>query len=520
MSWESEIEELQQRRRWAEELGGDKSVARERELGRLTIRERIDALVDPGSFREVGKLAGRGVYEGGSVKHVTPAPYVCGLAEIDGRPVAIGGEDYTVRAGSGAGLYRRKGGQGGFIDDLAFEYRIPLINLSHGSGGTVTSVRRLGYAPLPGFDGFERAVDLLGLVPVVGAVFGTSAGGPAIKAIFSHWSVMIRNTSHIMVSGPRLVTRALGEKVTKDELGSAETAVDLAGTVDNAVDSEEECFAAIRRFLSYMPQNVWELPPVVRTGDPPDRLEEELRHIVPKNRMQPYDMRRVVELTMDSGSLFDIQPTYGKGMITCLARLDGIPVGVIANNPKVNGGALDVPAARKQAHFTEMCDAFHIPLIFFMDTPGFMIGSRAEKAGALREGTRCLYAGIQATVPNFTVIIRKCYGMAGLAGQHKRGIDLKLAWPSAEWGSLPLEGGVAVAFKNEIEGVPDPKAKEREIEEELRALASPFRTAEAFALEDIIDPGETRAYLARFIRPAYESMKARLGPKLKAGVRP
>jgi len=520
MSRESEIEELKQRRRWAEELGGAKSVARENELGRLTIRERIDKLADPGSFQEVGKLAGRGVYEGGIVKHVTPAPYLAGLAEINGRTVAIGGEDYTVRGGSSPGLARRKGGQGGFIDDLAFEYRIPLINLCHGSGGSVTSLRRLGYAPLPGNDGWERAVDLLGQVPVVGAVFGTSAGGPAIRAVLSHWSVMIRKTSHVMTAGPRLVARSLGEKVTKDELGSAETAVDLAGTIHDAVDTEEECFAAIRRFLSYMPQNVWELPPVVRTGDPPDRIVEELRHIVPESRMHPYDMRRVVELTMDKGSLFEIQSTYGKAVITCLARLDGVPVGVIANNPKINGGALDVAASRKQAHFIELCDCFHIPLIFLMDTPGFMIGSRAEKASILREATSSVYAGIQATVPFFTVIVRKCYGLAGLAGQHKRGIDLKLAWPSAEWGSLPVEGGVAVAFKSEIENAPDPKVKEREIEDELKALASPFRTAEAFGVEDIIDPCETRAYLARFIRPAYNSMTARLGPKLKAGVRP
>lgn len=520
MSRESEIEELQQRRRWAEELGGEKSVSREHELGRLTIRERIDGLVDSGSFQEIGKLTGRGVYEDGVVKHVTPAPYVGGLAKIDGRSVAVGGEDYTVRGGSSPGLARRKGGQGGIIEDIAHEYRIPLINLEHGSGGTVTSLRRLGYAALPGVDSLDRGVDLLGQVPVVGAVFGTSAGGPAIRAIFSHWSVMIRSTSHIMVAGPRVVERSLGEKVTKDELGSAAIAVDIAGTVDNAVDSEAECFAAIRRFLSYMPQNVWELPPVVRTGDPPDRFADELRRIVPERRTQPYEMRRVVELTMDSGSLFEIQPTYGKSLITCLARLDGIPVGVVANNPKINGGALDVAAARKQAHFIELCDCFHIPLVFFVDTPGFMIGSRAEKAGALREGARCWYASMQATVPTLTVIVRKCYGMAGGISQHKRGIDLNLAWPSGEWGSLPVEGGVAVAFRSEIDSAPDPQVREREIEKELRSMASPFRAAEAFAIADVIDPGETRAYLSRFIGPAFESMKTRLGPKPRVGVRP
>jgi len=520
MSRESRLEELEKRRRWAEELGGAERVEREHALGRLTIRERIERVVDPGTFQEVGKLTGRGDYDGAEVKHVAPAPYVAGIAEIDGRPVAIGGEDYTVRGGSSPGLARRKGGQGGFVEDLAYEYRIPLINLSHGSGGSVTSVRRLGYAPLPGTDGFERPVELLGIVPVIGAVFGTSAGGPAVRAIFSHWSVMPRGTSHIMVAGPRVVARSLGEVVTKDELGSAETAVDIAGTIDNAVESEEACFTAIRRFLSYMPQNVWELPAIEKTGDPPQRMAQELRDIVPDQRVWPYDMRRIVELVMDKDSLFDIQPTYGKGVITCLARLDGIPVGVIANNPKVNGGALDVAAARKQAHFIEVCDTFHLPIVLFMDTPGFMIGSQAEKASALREGVRCLYSGIQATVPQITVIIRKSYGMAGLAGQHKNGVDHKIAWPSGEWGSLPVEGGVAVAYKSEIESAPDPKVREREIEAEINALGSPFRTAEAFGIEDIIDPRETRPYLCRFITLARDSMRSKLGPKPKIGVRP
>ncbi len=231
-------------------------------------------------------------------------------------------------------------------------------------------------------------------------------------------------------------------------------------------------------------------------------------------------MRRLVKAIVDRDSLFEIQPTFGKAVITGLARMNGKVVGVIANNPMIYGGAMDVKAARKQTHFIELCDCFHIPLVFFVDVPGFMVGKDAEEAATLREGMRAVYVGLQASVPMFTVVVRKCYGMAGMGATDKNGIDFKIAWPSAEWGSLPIEGGVAAAFRREIAAAPDPKAREREIEAELRAGASPFRTAEAFGVEDIIDPRETRPYLCRFIDAAQGSLRTNLGPKPKYGVRP
>ena len=250
-------------------------VARQHAAGRLTVRERIDALVDRGSFQEVGKLTGSAKYEGEALAAVTPAPYVMGLAKIDGRAVAVGGEDFTVRGGTSWGSTRRKGGQGGFVEDLAFEYRIPLVNLIDGAGGTVSSARQRGYTTFPGVHGFEQSVALLGQVPVVSAVLGTAAGGPAGRAILSHWTVMIKNSSQIFAAGPPVVKRSLGQAVDKEELGGAAVAVDKAGTIDNVADSEEECFALIRRFLSYMPQNVWELPPAAACEDPADRASEE-----------------------------------------------------------------------------------------------------------------------------------------------------------------------------------------------------------------------------------------------------
>jgi len=514
------LDELAFRRAQADALGGEAAVAKHHEQGRLTIRERIGGLVDAGSFQEVGRLTGQGRYEGDKLVGVTPAPYVMGLAKIDGRPVAVGGEDFTIRGGTSWSGDRKKGGQGGFVEDLAHHYRIPLVNLIDGSGGSVASIGRRGHAVFPGVHGFERSVELMGEVPVVCAVMGTAAGGPAGRAILSHWSVMVKGTSQVFAAGPPVVERSLKQKITKEELGGPAVAVDAAGTIDNVAVSEAECFAMIRRFLSYLPQNVWQLPPVVEAGDPAARAEEALLSIVPENRRHAYDMRRVIRLVADRDSAFEIQPSFGKALITCLARMNGKVVGFVANNPMVYGGAMDAKAARKQAHFVELCDCFHIPLVFLVDVPGFMVGREAEATATLREGMKSVYVGLQATVPMFTVVIRKCYGMAGMGATDKNGIDLKIAWPTAEWGSLPVEGGVAAAYRREIAAAPDPAAREAELEEELRALASPFRTAEAFGVEEIIDPRETRAYLCRFIDAAQGRLATSLGPKPKYGVRP
>ena len=518
--WREEITELQFRREQANALGGTEAVAKHHDRGRLTIRERVEGLVDEKSFQEVGTLTGQGKYDGAALTGVTPAPYVMGLAQIDGRPVAIGGEDFTIRGGVSWSGDRKKGGQGGFVEDLAANYRIPLVNLIDGAGGSVTSINKRGHSVFPGVHGFERSVELRGLVPVVCAVMGTAAGGPAGRAILSHWSVMVDGTSQVFAAGPPVVERSLGQKISKEDLGGAPIAVDTAGTIDNRVKSENECFAEIKRFLSYMPSNVWELPPIVQASDCIDRRDEELLSIVPKDRRRPYNMKKLITHVVDKGSFFEIQPTFGKALITGLARMNGKVVGIIANNPMIYGGAMDVKAARKQIHFVELCDCFHIPLIFFVDVPGFMVGKDAEAAATLREGMRAVYVGLQASVPVYTVVVRKCYGMAGMGTTDKNGLELKIAWPSAEWGSLPIEGGVAAAFRREIANAPDAKAREQEIEAELRAMASPFRTAEAFGVEEIIDPRETRPYLCRFIDAAQARLKTTVGPKAKYGVRP
>lgn len=520
MSWEPEVKELQLRRQKALQLGGEERVDRHHKQGKLTIRERIDFLLDSGSFEEVGQLAGEASWEGSKFKDIIPAPYVMGLGKIDGRWVAVGGEDFTVRGGSSAGLVRRKGGQGGFVEDMAREFRIPLINLIDGTGANVASALKSKFKRLPAKDGYERSMQLLGMVPVVSAVLGATAGGPAGRAVMSHFSVMVRGTSQLFAAGPPVVDRALSRKIDKEELGGAQIAVDQAGSIDNAVESEAEAFEQIQRFLSYVPQNVWEMPPYKSTTDPADRREEELLSIVPRNRMKPYDMRRIIQLVFDHDSFFEIQPTFGLAAITGLARLNGYPVGIVANNPKVNAGAPDARDSNKMGHFCEVCDQFHIPLVYLVDVPGFMIGPQAEAMGTLKAGMRAMYVGMQATVPRLTVIIRKCYGMAGALNYVNNRLCYRIAWPSAELGSMPVEGGVAASFKREIEASDDPDKRREEIEAEIRSLESPFRTAEAFALEDIIDPRETRLRLCNFIEAAQNYLKTELGPSPKNGVRP
>ncbi|MGE3995740.1 MAG: acyl-CoA carboxylase subunit beta [Variibacter sp.] len=521
MSWSREIEEVQTRRRFAEQLGGTDAIAAQHRAGRQTIRERIAALVDAGTFSEVAKLTGNATYgDDGCIHSITPAPYVMGIAKINGRNVAVGGEDFTVRGGASWGAERRKGGQGGFIEDLAFQYRIPLINLIDGAGGSVASIKKRGHAVFPGVHGFERSVELLSIVPVASAVLGVAAGGPAGRAILSHWSVMVRGSSQIFAAGPPVVQRSLGLKLDREELGGAKIAVDSGGTIDNVADSEDEAVDMVRRFLSYMPQNVWEQPPIADCNDPVDRCDDALASIIPRHRRTPYNMHTLIGHVIDRESGFEIQPSYGRSVITMLARLGGHVVGIVANNPRIYGGAMDHRAARKQIHFIEMCDTFHIPIVYLVDQPGFMVGPQAEMAGTLRDGMRAVYVGAKATVPVFTVVVRKCYGMAGMAACDKAGLNFKIAWPSAEIGNLPVEGGVKAAFRREIEQAADPAAREAEIEAELKAFASPFRMAEAFAVEDIIDPRETRPYLCRFVEAAQAKLKTTLGPKFQSGVRP
>ncbi len=285
--------------------------------------------------------------------------------------------------------------------------------------------------------------------------------------------------------------------------------------MDNEVESEDAAFEAIRRFLSYMPQNVWHLPPRREPTDAPQRREESLLSVIPKDRRRMYPVREIVNAVVDKDSFFEIAPYYGRSLAIGLARLDGYAVGVMANDTTHRGGAVDAPASEKMMRFIDLCDTFHLPVVYFVDNPGFLIGETAEREGTVRLGARALAACFQSTVPWVSVVIRRCYGVAGAGHASSDGLNLRYAWPSADWGSLPIEGGVQAAYRRDIEAAPDPEARRRELEAMLDTFRSPFRTAEAFGIEEIIDPRDTRPLLCDWVHTAYDILPTQLGPKPK-----
>jgi acetyl-CoA carboxylase carboxyltransferase component len=338
-------------------------------------------------------------------------------------------------------------------------------------------------------------------VPVVSAALGPVAGFPAARLAASHFSIMARGTAQVMVGGPALVERALGQTITKEDLGGADVHL-RSGVVDNLAETETEAFGQIRRFLSYLPTNVWQAAPDVPSTDDRTRREEALLEIVPRERRRVYKMRRLLDLVLDRDSFFELAPLFGRTQITGLARLDGHPVGVLANDPLFYAGAMTADAAQKVRRFVDLCDTFHLPIVSFVDEPGFMIGPDAERAATIRHGTAAIFAVMQSTVPWVSVIVRKVYGVAGTA--HFGPKAHVIAWPSAETGALPVEGGVAVAFRREIAEAPDPEARRRELEEALSEGRSAFPGAEAFGVNDLIDPRDTRPVLCEWhdwIRP-------------------
>ncbi|MFQ5934616.1 MAG: acyl-CoA carboxylase subunit beta, partial [Dehalococcoidia bacterium] len=508
------------RRERALQHGGPAAVERQRRAGRRTVRERLDELADDGTFVEIGTLAVDRRYDAqGKELEPTAAGYVMGLAEVDGRPVAVGGEDFTISAGHTIGLDRSKGGIGGFVEDLAHEFRIPLLLCMEGVGGGVGQQASGGHAPLVSSASFGRSFQLLGEVPVITAAMGACAGGTAARLILSHFNVMTRDTACVFAGGPPVVERALGHRVNKFNLGGAEVHTKVSGMVDNVAVDESDAIRQMRRVLGYLPQNVWEMPPYQETGDPPERDTEELLEIMPEDRRRAYDSHGIVNVLVDQGSFFEISPDWGKALVIGLCRFGGYPAGILAHNPMHLGGALDAQAALKQARFIEVCDTFHIPLVYLVDVPGFMIGEAAERDATLKKGMRALQVLMEATVPMITVHTRKAFGMACNATSNPEGLQLRVAWPSAEWGDMPIEGGVAAAFRREIEAAPDPDTYRAEVEARLLKEASPWGTAEAFGVEEIIDPTETREFIYRFIKASQGYIKSNLGPKHKTGIR-
>jgi acetyl-CoA carboxylase carboxyltransferase component len=515
MTWEPELEELHRREALARQMGGEERVARQHASGRRTVRERIDALFDPGSFHETGAIAGAATYGAdGGLEAFLPANMVLGQGEIEGRPAVVQGDDFTVRGGAAdAAIWQKMV----LAERMAHDGRMPLVRLVDGTGGggSVKSLETMGYTYVPFLPGMEIAVANLARVPVVAAALGPVAGLGAARVVASHFSVMVRGTSQLFVAGPPVVAAAMGESPDKETLGGSR-AQTRAGAVDNEARDEEEALHQLRTFLSYLPGNVWELPPIVAGTDPADRRDESLLSAIPRDPRKPYAMRAILEAVLDHGSFFELGARAGRSVITGLARLDGRPVGVIASDPKHYGGGLTGDASDKLVRFIDLCDQFRLPLANFVDQPGFVIGTDAERANTMRRGARAIFAVHQATVPTCAVLVRKAFGVAGASHGDASRLNQRYAWPSGEWGSLPIAGGLEAAYRRDLEAAEDPVALRAEIEARLQAVTSPFRTAERFGIEEIIDPRDTRPLLCAWARRAHAIVAHEAGGGVKA----
>ena len=514
MSWQPEIDELRRREALARRMGGTEKVDRHHNQGKLTVRERVDRLLDAASFHEIGALAGKASYdETGRLSEFVPANLVIGRGRLDGRPVVVAGDDFTVRGGANDAGIREKMIQ---AEQMANELRLPLVRLVDGTGGggSVKTLEMEGRTYVPAVRGWNFVIDNLSTVPVVALALGSVAGLGAARVAASHYSVMVKETSQMFVAGPPVVAR-VGQNLSKNELGGSDIHT-RNGAVDDEVENEEAAFAAARRFLSYLPPSVYEVAARGEPSDDPARREEWLIEAIPRDPRKVYRMRRIIEALVDQGSFFEIGRKWGRPAITGLARFDGWPVALLASDPHFYGGAWTADASQKVMRFVDLAETFHLPVVHLADIPGFLIGREAEEAATIRHGVRAMAAVGQATVPWCAVLVRKVYGVAGAAHMNSARFNVRYAWPSGDWGSLPIAGGLEAAYKAELERAPDREAKLREIEARLERFRSPFRTAEAFLIEEIIDPRDTRPLNCEFANlaaPLRRTGKPRFGTR-------
>ncbi len=492
--------------------GRPEAVARQHKRGKLTARERIAQLCDPGSFSEIGSLV-RPMAEAGSKPLDAPADgLIVGTARIDGRPVMLNVSDYTALGGTIGHVGRqkmlramRRAGDGG----------MPFIMIQDGGGHRIQDgqdSRAFAYGT-PVFDLFA---ELSGWVPVISAVMGPAFAGPTNYSACADFVLMVRGQGAMGMAGPALVKAAIAEEIDIENLGGASMHVDTSGIAHLATEDEAGCLAAIRRYLSYLPSNAGQLPPRQDNGDDPARREETLLDIVPTNLRKGYDVRKVLHLVADRDSVFEIRPSFARNIVVCFARLNGRPVGFIANQPMAAAGMIDVPACEKAAHFIAVCDAFGLPLIYFIDVPGNAIGSAAERAGLGRRSGRMLYELGCASVPRLSVVLRRGYGGAFImmnGGQASFGAEASFIWPSAEICAMSVEGSVDVAYRADYAAAPDPAARRQELIGEIRAKLGPLRAAEHFHIDEVIDPRDTRAALIRALEDAPTRRHARGYPK-------
>ncbi len=491
------IEDLRRRRERILAMGGPQRVARQHEAGKLTARERLDLLLDPGSFTELDMFVTPQGREFGLDRVEAPADgVITGYGTIDGRLVFVFSQDFTVLGGSLGEGHARKIVK---VMDMALRAGAPLIGLNDSGGARIQE----GVASLGGYaEIFLRNTLASGVIPQISAIMGPCAGGAVYSPAITDFVIMVRGTSYMFVTGPQVVKAVTREEVGFEELGGADVHATRSGVAHFVVDDDPACLALIRRLLSYLPQNNLDDPPAVDTGDDPGREDPALDDIVPDDPARAYDMREVITRVVDTGTFLEVAAGFAPNLITGFARLDGRPVGVVAQQPQVLAGALDINASVKGARFIRFCDAFNIPLVSFVDVPGFLPGVEQEHGGIIRHGAKLLFAYCEATVPKLAVITRKAYGGAYdvMSSKHIRG-DLNLAWPTAEIAVMGPEAAIEIIFRRDLAEAADPQALRDRLVREYRAqFATPYVAASRGYLDDVIEPRQTRPRLISALR--------------------
>jgi acetyl-CoA carboxylase carboxyltransferase component len=485
----------------------NKGYVRQKQAGKLWVRERVLQLLDEGSFHEVGSVSGTVKWkklEGTKEEPVSyvPSNNVQGFGLLRGRKVVFTADDFSIRAGHADGALMEKTI---YMEKLAIALKLPIVKLVDGSsgGGSVTTIRTAGYSYIPPMPSFTHVVQQLNMgIPNLGAVLGPAIGLGAARVVACHFSVMAADVGALFNAGPKVVAGATFEEgLSFTDLGGPSMHC-TNGTIDNLAANEQECFEQLRKVLSYLPNWGGSLPPVVISEDPANRQCEELRTIIPRRKARMYDPRKIIETVVDSGSWFEIGKLWGTTAIAGLARLGGRPVGIISNNCEVNAGALDAAGSQKLTRHLKFCDIFNIPVVQFVDVPGYAIGTVAERTATMKHGVALATTYYSTTMPVFSVVTRRVYGVAGGIMLDCRDPRMRVAWPSGEWGSLPLDGGIEVGHSAELRALEPEKRKERykELEEEYTRLMNPVRTANAFGVEEIIDPAVTRQVVVEWLK--------------------
>lgn len=512
----NKITELLDKRRLAFLGGGPERIEKQHKAGKLTARERLERLIDPGTFIDLGRfVTHRATGFGMEKRKAYGDGVITGLGEVRGRKVAVYFQDFTFMGGSVGEMHASKIAR---LIQLALKMGIPLIGVNDSGGARIQE----GVDSLKGYgEIFYWNVMASGVIPQIVAIMGPCAGGAVYSPALADFIIMTKK-SFMFITGPKVVKAAIGEEVTFEELGGAEVHARKSGVAHFITETEDEAIALIKRLLSYLPSNNLEDPPYMDTGDDPERQDEELNSIVPDDPMKPYDVREVIVRVLDEGTFLEVQEHFAPNAVVGFGRLNGHVVGVVANQPAIYGGSLDINSSDKISRFVTFCDAFNIPILTFVDVPGFLPGTHQEHGGVIRHGAKIIYAYSQATVPKITLILRKAYGGAYIAmGSKHLGADVVLAWPTAEVAVMGPEGAIGIIYKRELQQAENPEELVKHfVEEYRRKVANPYVPAERGYVDDVIIPSETRPILVRLLEFLLSKRERPPRPPKKHGVPP